>query len=102
SPPRRRPPATTGWEDVSSFVNVLLNGSGGRSKIQPGKIVVIERGNLVVARPIQARLRVGDFDGIRNARLVSAPRLFQLVLSEHHAFLRYCHLGLSRPQAVQR
>src|ERR1035438_8802023 len=71
-------------------------------QVDPAHVVVVERHRLVVARPLQAALRVGDFHPDGHSGLVPPARLRQLVLRQFQPFLADLYLLLRRAQRVQR
>src|SRR5215472_16514923 len=64
---------------IFSSEDHAVNGSRRRAQIDAGNVVVVKRVDAVIARPLQAGLRVGHLNTVGDSRLVPPLRLRQLV-----------------------
>src|ERR1019366_4189897 len=85
-----------------SLLHALAHRAHRLRQVDPAPVVVVERRRLVVARPLQAALRVGHFHPDGHSGLVPPARLRQLVLRQFQPFLADLHLLLRRAQSIQR
>src|SRR5579863_3243268 len=88
-----------GW---FSLVDVFCDGSRGRSQIEASQVVIVPRIHLVVARALQACLRVGDLHRGSHTRFIAALGLCQLIFRQHEAFARRIHFGRGGTQTFER
>ena len=72
------------WFD-SDYCTDASHAAHGLRQVDARQVVVVERRGLVVARALQARLRVGDFQADGHAGVVPAARLRQFVLRQIQA-----------------
>src|SRR5579871_633443 len=102
--------ATTTTTSVKSRIRRFIfssrdhaaNGPRRRAQIDAGDAVVVKRVDAVIARALQAGLRVGHFDAGGYSRLVAPLCLRKLILGQLQPFFSGCHFRVRGRQALER